>query len=161
MTMNNIETTVTAKKTCNFPDCDEPVQGRGLCSKHYWQATKSATPAMREKAASFMDPKKTGPGSHKAKSAHRKQPRPQVTPGKTPGPRSPEDEGTRGSMHLEDPRATADELFHTLGAKAVPIPGKGGVLYFMPEVFKAVWVDPCGKIQPASVHAGANKQLII
>jgi len=137
MTMNNIETTVTAKKTCNFPDCDEPVQGRGLCSKHYWQATKSATPAMREKAASFMDPKKT------------------------PGPRSPEDEGTRGSMHLEDPRATADELFHTLGAKAVPIPGKGGVLYFMPEVFKAVWVDPCGKIQPASVHAGANKQLII
>jgi len=153
--------TDTAKPTCNFPDCERPVKTCGLCAKHYFQATRAATPAVREKAASFMAAPTRGPGVGKGKKPHRKKPIPQVTPPKALHPRSPEDEGTRAELRPEDPRATADELFHALGAQAVKIPSKGGVLYFMPEAFRVIWVGPSGGVHRAEIHAGPSKELII
>jgi len=149
------------KPKCNVPDCNATAVTRGLCGKHYWQANNAADPDHREKITSYMDPPKATGVSKKSASAPGK-PAPKPAPGKTDTPTmSPEDDGTRGVLRPQDPRATADDLFHTLGAKSVPIPSKGGVLYFMPEVFKVIWVGPCGKIQPASIHVGEQKELII
>ena len=144
-------------KECNFPDCENPAKARGLCIKHYWQAKRGAAGTMA-KAKKHMDPAKEGYANRGGK------PKTTPKPGSFNNPDAPAP--SDAPLHIgalgDDARAAVHESYIALGAKAVKFGQDGcrGMLYIFPDAMRSIWIGPEGRIEPAEIHKGANKEKI-
>jgi len=153
-------------KECNFPDCDNPAKTRGLCVKHYWQASRGADPAVRKLAADSMNPPKEGYANRAGKPGASKPKQPPAA--KRKAFKSPDADARPDSppLHIgalsDDARAAVHESYIALGAKAVRFGQNGcrGMLYIFPDAMRSIWIGPEGRIEPAEIHKGANKEKI-
>ena len=154
---NNTDKTV---KECNFPDCRRKPIARGLCDKHYWQATKSATPAVKAEAQKYMGPSQRG--IHKTRAgSDGSGPAPVKTikkPRKAFNPDIDTSEPLTIGALSDEARAAVHESYISLGAKHVRFPD--GSLYVFPDSRQSIWIGPEGRIEAAEIHKGPNKEKI-
>jgi len=138
-------------KECNFPDCERKVASRGLCLKHYSQATTARTPSIRDKALEYILAP-TRPPTGKRNSAFNS------SDDFIADPAQPLTIGALGDAA----RAAIDESYRALGAKAVKfgIDGCDGMLYVFPEQRQSIWIGPEGRIEPAEIHKGVDNEKI-
>jgi hypothetical protein len=145
-------------KECNFPDCRRKPIARGLCDKHYWQATKSATPAVKAEAQKYMSPAKRGVNKSRAAPAANPVPAPVKKPRKAFNPDIDTSEPLTIGALSDEARAAVHESYISLGAKHVRFPD--GSLYVFPDSRQSIWIGPEGRIEAAEIHKGPNKEKI-
>jgi len=146
-----------AKTTCNFPDCNREVSTRGLCTKHYFQATKSVTPALRSIAekyllASSRGKKRTAAPSLPAMAGDDDLDAEVLAA--AAGREIDDGDGPSGGEH-DEVRRRIDDVAHAFGAKRIRF--RDGNLYIEPRTRTAFFLTDTGRYEKAEIRIGQNK----
>lgn len=147
-------------KECNMPDCSKTVQGRGLCSKHYYWLTKGRNPAQKAEVEKYAAESVRPPGGDRRARAPitGESTLAEVVDGQPEVGDSVDDSqpevGDPVGEDVHDGAAMVNVFAEYLGLSRMRCPGDRGVIYGNPSSDKYMLVSPEGRLHPVQIKVG-------